>query len=476
MTLAGLGPQLLPGAPAVPRVSMPRPSRRLRTSGVRTRSTERVLADVVAAATGSVVLVWPGWVAAVSATAVVLTVSLVIGWVALVASVGGYRDRLVDACRGETRTVLCAGVRLTVLAAAAAWFLLPTVPRPAVIGAVAMTVAVSTAHRLVVGATDRARQRTGRATSRVLVVGHDTAAQRLVRELSRNARGPVGVVGVCGPDPELIPVQAESLEVDGVIVLPCPHLTPAATRRLAWRLAEDDRHLLLSPGLTGVGVQRASVATLEELPLVHVRHTELTSVRRTVARWCGRVAAASALVLLSPLLLAVAVAIRWDSAGPAVFRQTRVGQHEVPFTMYKFRTMRTDAVQQRDDLADLNENDGVLFKMRQDPRITRLGRFLRRYSLDELPQLLNVARGDMALVGPRPPLPEEVAQYADDVHRRFAVAPGITGLWQVSGRSDLDWDESVRLDLSYVDNWSPLLDLKILLLTVSAVCGHRGAY
>jgi lipopolysaccharide/colanic/teichoic acid biosynthesis glycosyltransferase len=189
--------------------------------------------------------------------------------------------------------------------------------------------------------------------------------------------------------------------------------------------------------------------------------------------WTGRAVAGAALVLVSPLLLLLAIAIRRESPGPAVYRQVRVGQDGRLFTMFKLRTMTTGGLGQT---PLENDCDGPLFKMRHDPRITRLGGWLRRYSLDELPQLVNVVRGEMRLVGPRPALPEEVAEYTDLARRRLAVRPGVTGLWQVSGRSDLTWEETVRLDLHYVDNWSPWLDLRIVSRTVVAVLGHRGAY
>jgi exopolysaccharide biosynthesis polyprenyl glycosylphosphotransferase len=181
-------------------------------------------------------------------------------------------------------------------------------------------------------------------------------------------------------------------------------------------------------------------------------------------------------ILLSPLLLGIAAWITLDSRGPVLFRQTRAGIGGRPFTVYKFRTMVVDAEARLDALREQNESDGLLFKMRNDPRITRSGRFLRKYSLDELPQLFNVLRGDMALVGPRPPLMSEVEAYGDDVRRRLLVRPGITGLWQVSGRSDLSWEESVRLDLYYVENWSPALDASILWKTFFAVVRGGGAY
>ena len=205
-------------------------------------------------------------------------------------------------------------------------------------------------------------------------------------------------------------------------------------------------------------------------------HPEFTGARRLVKEAFDRVLASAAVLLLAPLFLSMAVAIRLGDRGPALFRQTRVGKDGRPFTVYKFRTMVVDAEARKAELVLLNETGGVLFKMRKDPRITHAGELLRRWSLDEMPQLINVIRGDMSLVGPRPPLPDEVDRYPDHVRRRLAVKPGITGLWQVNGRSDLSWDESVRLDLRYVENWSLMLDMQILWKTLSAVAGGSGAY
>jgi lipopolysaccharide/colanic/teichoic acid biosynthesis glycosyltransferase len=182
------------------------------------------------------------------------------------------------------------------------------------------------------------------------------------------------------------------------------------------------------------------------------------------------------ILLLGPVFAAVALAVRLNSSGPVLHRQTRIGRGGRPFTMTKFRTMVVDADRMRHRLAEANEKDGRMFKIRHDPRITRVGRVLRRCSLDELPQLFNVVQGDMSLVGPRPPLPDEVAGYDEVELRRLAVKPGLTGLWQISGRSDLSWDETVTLDLRYVDNWSPSVDVGVLFRTVRAVVSGDGAY
>jgi exopolysaccharide biosynthesis polyprenyl glycosylphosphotransferase len=189
-----------------------------------------------------------------------------------------------------------------------------------------------------------------------------------------------------------------------------------------------------------------------------------------------RVSAAVCLLVLAPVFVGVALAVKLDSRGPVFFRQTRVGRDGRRFNMVKFRTMVVDAERLQADLEGRNEADGVLFKLRTDPRVTQTGRLLRRYSIDELPQLWNVLRGQMSLVGPRPPLPAEVELYERHVNRRLLVKPGLTGLWQVSGRSDLPWDEAVRLDLYYVDHWSPTMDLAIIAKTFSAVLKGSGAY
>jgi exopolysaccharide biosynthesis polyprenyl glycosylphosphotransferase len=210
--------------------------------------------------------------------------------------------------------------------------------------------------------------------------------------------------------------------------------------------------------------------------MLHVDRAELTGGRRVVKATFDRVVGSALLFFLAPVLAGLALAVKLGSKGPAVFAQTRVGKDGREFTLYKLRTMYTDAEQRLAELNALNEHDGLMFKMRNDPRVTPAGRWLRRFSLDELPQLVNVVLGQMSLVGPRPPLPSEVAQYHSDVYRRLAVKPGLTGLWQVSGRSDLSWEDTVRLDLRYVENWSLTFDLVILLRTVTAIVRSSGAY
>lgn len=212
------------------------------------------------------------------------------------------------------------------------------------------------------------------------------------------------------------------------------------------------------------------------MPLIHVEEPQFEGGTRWAKNLMDRGVALIGLALLSPAFLVIAVLVKRSSTGPVFFRQTRVGLRGQHFTMYKFRSMVQDADARVAEYSQLDEGNGVLFKLRHDPRVTAIGAVLRRWSLDELPQLINVLNGTMALVGPRPPLPREVEQYATHVHRRLLVKPGITGLWQVSGRSDLPWDESVRLDLSYVENWTLVGDLRILWRTARAVSAGSGAY
>jgi exopolysaccharide biosynthesis polyprenyl glycosylphosphotransferase len=221
---------------------------------------------------------------------------------------------------------------------------------------------------------------------------------------------------------------------------------------------------------------RLHIRPFEGLPLLAVEQPRFEGWQRMVKTGVDRCLALTALVVLAPVLLGIAVAVRMSGPGPVLFRQERVGINGRSFTMLKFRSMVVDADGQVEQLRQGNISDGLLFKLREDPRVTSVGRWLRRLSLDELPQLLNVVGGSMSLVGPRPPLPREVARYDASVSRRLLVKPGLTGLWQISGRSDLPWEEAVRLDLRYVENWSLALDTKILWKTFAAVLSSSGAY
>lgn len=407
-----------------------------------------------------------------------VAIAAAVAWPLLLLAAGLYRHRPLGETRARrVRVVAWSGARGAVLALAAYPWLSAVDPLALVQLVAAFSVASGLHH--VVGR---------RYRPRLVLAGR----QRDVREamLELEAAGSHDVVAVCltrrspasfGDLPTYVGVQsapgvADRHQADAVVVLPGARLTPVEMRRLHWALAGVGSELCVGTGLLDVTPTRTSVFATGGLTLVRAVHPPLRGPRRWVKEAVERVAACIGLLLAMPALLAVGLLVRLDSPGPAIYRQQRVGRDGRLFTMYKFRSMSTSADDELVHLVAFNEADGVLFKIQHDPRITRIGGWLRRSSLDELPQLWNVVRGDMSLVGPRPALPEEVARYDVDPRRRLVVKPGITGLWQVSGRSDLSWAESVRLDVRYVDNWSLGLDLSILARTVRAVLGHRGAY
>jgi exopolysaccharide biosynthesis polyprenyl glycosylphosphotransferase len=336
----------------------------------------------------------------------------------------------------------------------------------------------------------RARRR-GVTVHRALVVGTERATAEMIRRLSHRDDHGFKIVGAlversAATEIEGVPVVGRGLDfraaldahgADTLVIAAWTSLSQEELRRMSWELEDSKVDVLVTPNLTDVAGTRISVRPIVGLPLLHVERPEFTGLRRVVKGLFDRVSAGAAMLVLAPFLLVLIVLIKIDSRGPVFYRQARVGRLGSIFPMLKLRTMHHGADQRVEELRELNEHEGgPMFKIKDDPRVTRVGSVLRRFSLDELPQLWNVLRGQMSLVGPRPPLPQEVAQYPDDVHRRLLVKPGLTGLWQVSGRSDLDWDESVRLDLYYVDNWSFLLDLSLIFRTFLAVVSGRGAY
>lgn len=277
-------------------------------------------------------------------------------------------------------------------------------------------------------------------------------------------------------DPKLILEAIDSCKADAVAISAGVQLHPQVLRHLGWELASKNVGLIMAPALTDIAGPRIHTQQVAGLPLIHVTTPTLQGGQR-VAKRLFDVAVSCVLILLaSPLMLVVALLVKLDSPGPILFKQERVGIEGKLFKMLKFRSMAVDAEQRLAELQNANEGSGLLFKMRDDPRVTRVGRVIRKLSIDELPQLFNIFGGSMSLVGPRPPLPREVAAYERDVRRRLLVKPGLTGLWQVSGRSNLSWQDSVRLDLYYVENWSLTGDLVILLRTVRVVLNSTGAY
>ena len=338
-------------------------------------------------------------------------------------------------------------------------------------------------------------RRKGLYSHRVLIVGSHPHVRELTNRLRSEPQAGFVVVGACVPGaretrlpPGLgddvlvvgaladIPQAMVATNADTVAVAASPGINGAVLRSLSYELEGTGVDLLVAPALTNVTGTRISIRPIAGIPLLHVDEPELTGGRRVVKSVFDRVVAITAILALVPLLIAIALAIRLTSHGPALFRQERIGRDGTTFKLWKFRSMRLDAEERKAELLQDYEQDGPLFKLRADPRITPLGRALRKYSIDELPQLFNVVRGQMSLVGPRPPLASEVAQYERYTKRRLLVKPGITGLWQVSGRSDLSWDETVRLDLRYVEDWSLGLDILVLFRTVATVLRGSGAY
>lgn len=334
----------------------------------------------------------------------------------------------------------------------------------------------------------------GEYSSRVILVGTAVSVTHIARQLARMPAAGYRVMGACVPaDESESPELGDEIELvghfddlfsalavtnaDTVVITSSDELPPQRVREISWQLEPGRQHLIVAPSLTDIGGPRIHTRPVAGLPLIHVETPRYAGGRMRGKRIFDVVASALLLLILSPVLLAVAGAIKLTSPGPVFFYQPRIGKNGRAFAMLKFRSMVPDAEARLAALkASADAGNDVLFKMRDDPRVTPIGKLLRRYSIDELPQLLNVLRGDMSLVGPRPPLHREVQDYARHVHRRFLVKPGITGLWQVSGRSNLSWEESVRLDLYYVENWTLTGDLGILFRTARAVLGRDGAY
>jgi exopolysaccharide biosynthesis polyprenyl glycosylphosphotransferase len=427
----------------------------------------------------------------------VLSVVLPLAWVGALALERAYESKYLFVGTDEYERVLRAGLGLAVASALVSYAFDLRLARSYLLVTVLLFTASSLVTRFGLRQWLHQSRADGQYMRRVLVVGHGGAVCALTRQLHREYYHGLNVVGACVPpadgrfggeltlaDQKLtvygsfddVASAVDRAMADTVVVLSCPELDGAALRRLAWQLEGDDIDLIVTSSLVDVAGARITIRPVDGLPLLHVEHPRLTGARRVAKTVFDRVTAALVVAALAPLFVLIALVIRCDSRGPALFRQVRVGKDGREFVMLKFRTMYADAERRLDEVAHLNENDGVLFKARNDPRVTRFGRWLRRFSLDELPQLLNVVRGEMSLVGPRPPLPYEVARYPSDMRRRLVVKPGVTGLWQVSGRADLSWEDAMRLDLHYVENWSFSFDLVILLRTVSAVLRASGAY
>ncbi|HEX6539606.1 MAG TPA: sugar transferase [Candidatus Dormibacteraeota bacterium] len=414
-------------------------------------------------------------------------------WLTVMALAGAYERRAIVNGAEQCRRVINGAVWMLAASAIISFALRAGVSRELLVVSIPGAAAVSLIARYALCRALHRRLNSDAVAHRVLAIGLTADVCRLAAHMNRAAYAGFRVIagitpaepaipsfpaGVrwAGPDLNDAVLQAHVLGADTIAVLATHLLPDGQLRRLSWELEGTGIDLVVAPVITDVAGPRITTRPIAGLPLLCVEKPQFSGPRRLLKEAIDKVAAALGLLLLSPLLLAIAVAVRLTSRGPALYRQQRVGLHGRCFRLLKFRSMYDGAESERSLLDALNERDGPLFKLRRDPRLTPIGGFLRRWSLDELPQLWNVLRGDMSLVGPRPPLPSEVERYVPDARRRLVVKPGLTGLWQVSGRADLSWEESVRLDLHYVDNWSVGLDLAVLAKTCVSVLRGEGAY
>lgn len=417
---------------------------------------------------------------------------LPLGWLLVLWGNRAYDRRYLGIGTEEFKRVVRAGI---VVAASVSFLAFATVTAlsrlsvaTAVLGALLFILIFRLLARFVL---HTMRRRSGHAAHRMVLVGTLPEALEVYTAVTRSpAAGLIPVAihltdgyaaarGMETPVPVYAgrDVLALVREVAGDTIAVCGSASwePGELRRLAWQLEGSGIDLVVAPQLTDIAGPRVHIRPIEGLPLLHVEEPTLSGPALLAKNLLDRVAAGLGLLLLSPLFIAIALAIRISDPGPVFFRQPRVGHEGRTFRVWKFRTMYVDAEDRLAGLVDQNETDGMLFKIKEDPRVFPVGRFLRASSLDELPQLINVLKGEMSLVGPRP-LPADDGDFLGDVRRRLLVRPGMTGLWQVSGRSDLSWDEAVRLDLYYVDNWSLAYDLSILWRTIGVVLARKGAY
>ena len=426
-------------------------------------------------------------------TSPLLIAVLALVWVAAMLVARAYEERFLWVGPEEFRRVFFAAALLLATVGTVSWALKLEVARGFVVIAVPLAALLTLGQRLAHRSWLRRERRRGQFQQTAVLVGHPSFVADLHSKMSRDAAHGYRVIGCCLPEIPAdrlgvfdgIPVLGridevvevvQRYEVDTVAVLPCPELDGSRLRSLGWDLERTDAELLLAPTVTEVAGPRVRIRPVCGLPLLHMERPEFRGFRRVLKSAFDRTVALFGVIVLLPVLVLIALAVKLTSRGPVLYRHERVGRGGRPFHVLKFRSMTVGADEQFDALLPHSDGNEVQFKMRADPRVTKVGRALRRYSLDELPQLFNVLAGTMSLVGPRPHVTREVEQYGFDMQRRLLVKPGITGLWQVSGRSNLTWDESVGIDVRYVENWSLTMDLAILARTVGAVIRGSGAY
>ncbi len=416
-----------------------------------------------------------------------VSVVLIVAWM-VVLSIYDTRDyRVIGGGSAEYRLIVSSTVRLFGLVAIAAYLFKIDVARGYILIALPLGIVVLIFSRWIWRQWLAVQRHRGDYTARVLLVGSVLTASHIARELSRHPEEGYLVVGACVPEdvgggwlpdtrvPIMGPVSTalqvlEVVEADTVVVTSSGELGPKGIRQLSWGLEAGQQHLIVAPSLTDIGGPRIHTRPVAGLPLIHVETPRYEGRKLLAKRAFDVFGSIVLLVALSPVLILLAIMIKATTRGPVFYKQERVGLNGKPFSMVKFRSMRVGAdAELARLLAAQGTRDKPLFKVHDDPRITSIGRVLRKHSLDEFPQLFNVFRGDMSLVGPRPQRDGEVALYDDAARRRLLLKPGMSGLWQVGGRSNLDWEDAIRLDLYYVENWSIMGDVVILWRTLKAV-------
>lgn len=440
-----------------------------------------LLVALVASAAGFEIRFGTGADAAVSGVPYwLLAVVLAPVWISVLAAGGAYDRRFLASGSEEYRKVLNCGVWVTGMVAFLVFVLHLDLSREFVALTFPLLVALTGVERYAVRHALHRQVAGGRPIYRTVIVGNYEAVNDLRKHMERVPWAGFSVVASVTVDSGHVDVDELVEAVRGArgdtIAVAGRGVFKNGLRALSWRLEGTGIQLVVAPAVTDIAGPRIVVRPIEGLPLLMVEDPQMKGGRRLLKEMLDRSFALLALVAFSPVLIVLAVLIKLTSRGPVLYFQERVGLHGEYFRIWKLRTMRVGADKELLGFAHLNHSDGLHFKIRQDPRVTRVGRWIRRHSLDEVPQFWNVLRGQMSLVGPRPPLPQEVEKYGVDVRRRLLVKPGMTGLWQVSGRAELPWEETVRLDLFYVENWSVVMDMMVLWKTLAVVVHGRGAY
>jgi exopolysaccharide biosynthesis polyprenyl glycosylphosphotransferase len=412
-------------------------------------------------------------------------------WLVTLAISGAYRGKHVTADDRSYRVPVLSAVRLVALVAICSYAFHADLSRMMVAAYFATLAASVVVGRGVVHLILGHARRLGRAQARVMIVGPRRSVHDFTDHLLARPDHCCDVVAVCATGtaceltvrgrsfpvmggPDQVIEAAQAVGADAVVVANPAGFAHLSLQQIAWEFERSGIDLLVAPDTVSLAGPRLQVSTLRGLPVMQINHPRHESMIRSVHFCVSRLLGAALVLTALPVLVGVALAVKLGSQGPVFYRQTRIGYKGREFEMLKFRSMVPDAEDLLPRLIDFNEHDGAFFKIQDDPRVTKVGRILRKYSLDELPQLLNVVQGDMALVGPRPCLAREMTRFGEAEYRRFMVRPGMTGLWQVSGGSRLPWSDAVKTDLYYVDHWSPTLDLSILARTVRVVLAGTG--